>query len=158
MHARTRSTLVGALGVLLLSGSAAAQTATPASAPADAAAPQRTDLITTDDIKGWNFIRQNAVSNDGRWFATVVSPNEADATLVYRGTAENAAETRVPVGGVGGGAAAFSGDSRWLGCFVAPPRPPAAGTRPAPQRPAGDSADTPAAPAAAAATPAPTAG
>ena len=77
--------------------------------------------ISAADIKAWNFVRQTALSNDGKWFAYVVSPNEANATLVVRSTAQGATETRVAVG-ENGGSIAFSGDSRWLGYIVAPPR------------------------------------
>jgi len=77
--------------------------------------------ITPADIKAWNLIRQSVLSNDGKWFAYVVSPTEANATLIVRGTAQGASEARIPVG-ENGGSAVFSGDSRWLGYIVAPPR------------------------------------
>lgn len=76
-------------------------------------------VITPADIKAWNSIRQTALSNDGAWFAHVVSPNEGNATLVVRRTAQGATETRIPVG-ENGGSIEISGDSRWLGYLVAP--------------------------------------
>jgi dienelactone hydrolase len=80
-------------------------------------------LITPEDIRAWNAIRQNALSPDGRWFAHVVGPGEGDATLILRSTERNATETKIPVG-EGGGSISISGDSKWLGYLVAPPRPP----------------------------------
>ncbi len=105
---RASALVVFALGVL--GGSARAQ------------GTKGTKLITPADMKAWNAIRQTVLSNDGKWFAYTMAPSEGDATVVYRGTAKGAAETRVPVGN-GGGSVAISGDSRWLGYIVAPPRP-----------------------------------
>ncbi|HUF51769.1 MAG TPA: prolyl oligopeptidase family serine peptidase [Longimicrobiales bacterium] len=122
---RIRAALLGVLAMALLHGSALAQSSTLDQAGEPAAA-ARTGLITPADIKAWNTIRQNVLSSDGRWFAYVVSPNEGDATVVYRGTARGAPETRVNVGD-GGGSIAISGDAKWLGYIVAPPRPPARG-------------------------------
>jgi dipeptidyl aminopeptidase/acylaminoacyl peptidase len=79
-------------------------------------------LITPGDIKAWNSMRQSVLSNDGKWFAYVMGPQEADLTLVVRGTAQGATEQRIPVGN-NGGSIAISGDSKWLGYIVAPPRP-----------------------------------
>ena len=81
--------------------------------------------ITSADVKAWNTIRQNVLSNDGKWFAYTVGPAEGDLTVVYRGSAANASETRVPVGATGG-AIQMSGDSKWLGFLVTPNRPAAA--------------------------------
>ena len=75
--------------------------------------------ITSADIRNWNTIRQNALSNDGKWFAHVVGPAEGDLTVVIRGTAPNATEARVPVGATGG-SLQMSGDSRWLGYLITP--------------------------------------
>ena len=107
-------------------GPAATQaTASAPSTPSSATAGGRRP-ITPTEIRNWNSIRQNALSNDGKWFAYVVSKPDSNATLVLRGTAKDAAETRIPVGN-GGGSIAFSGDSKWLGFIVAPPRPASAG-------------------------------
>ncbi|MBL0171016.1 MAG: S9 family peptidase [Gemmatimonadaceae bacterium] len=75
--------------------------------------------ITSADVKNWNTIRQTVLSNDGKWFAHVVGPAEGDLTLVIRGTAAGATETRVPVGETGG-SIQISGDSKWLGYLVTP--------------------------------------
>lgn len=80
--------------------------------------------ITSTDVKNWNTIRQNVLSNDGKWFAYVVGPAEGDLTVAIRGTAANATETRVPVGATGG-SIQISGDSKWLGYLVTAPRPAA---------------------------------
>jgi len=146
MHARTRIALLGALGVLSVGPAAQAQTpASNVAQPVTTTAPRRDGLITPADIKAWNSIRQTVLSTDGRWFAYVVSPNEGDATVVWRGTASGANETRVTVGD-GGGSLAISGDSKWLGYIIAPPRAqPGRGRNAA--REDGDSARTPAAPA-----------
>ncbi len=85
------------------------------------AAPTTTHPITSAAMKAWNSIRQNVLSNDGKWFAYVLAPVEGNSTVVYRGTAKGAAETRVLVGN-GGGSVAISGDSKWLGYIIAPPR------------------------------------
>jgi dipeptidyl aminopeptidase/acylaminoacyl peptidase len=114
MRAATRLALVVALGAIV-----------PGTALAQDAQQEGTNggrLITPADIRAWNSIRQNVLSNDGKWFAYVVGPSEGDLTLILRGTAKDATETRIPVGD-GGGSIALSGDSKWLGYIVAPPRP-----------------------------------
>src|SRR5688572_13899680 len=77
--------------------------------------------IAAADLKAWNTIRQTTLSNDGKWFAYVVGPLEANLTLIVRSTAEGASEVRIPVG-ENGGSMVFSGDSKWIGYIVAPPR------------------------------------
>ena len=97
---------------------AQAATETQAAATATPSGPRPIGLA---DIKSWNTIRQTALSNDGKWFAYVISPVEGNATLMVRSTAEGAAESRIPVG-ENGGSIVISGDSRWLGYIIAPPR------------------------------------
>jgi hypothetical protein len=75
--------------------------------------------ITPADIKAWNSIRQTVLSNDGTWFAYVVSPAEGNATVVVQRASGEGAATRIPVG-ENGGSITISGDSRWLGYIVAP--------------------------------------
>ncbi|MEQ1693700.1 MAG: hypothetical protein ABMA00_20595, partial [Gemmatimonas sp.] len=99
--------------------------AIPSIASAQNAAPATGRPISAADIKNWNTIRQNVLSNDGKWFAYVIGPTEGDLQVVIRGTAANAAETRVPVGATGG-SIQISGDSKWLGYLVTPNRPAAA--------------------------------
>ncbi len=89
----------------------------PAAAPA-ASAPRQ---IGSADIKAWNTMRQTALSNDGKWFTYVIGPAEGNLTLIVRSTAEGATESRIPVG-ENGGSVVMSGDSKWLGYIVAPPR------------------------------------
>src|SRR3954462_9366027 len=113
MRAASRSVLVA---LIAFSSIARAQTTQPASN-------QTGRLITPADIKAWNTIRTATLSNDGKWFAYVVAPNEGDATLVLRSVSDASKETRFPVGGTGGGTFTISGDSKWLGFIVAPSRP-----------------------------------
>jgi len=80
--------------------------------------------ITPDVIRNWNTIRQSVLSSDGKWFAYVTGSTASDGTLILRGTAQNAREERINVGN-GGGSVQISGDSKWIGYLVAPPRPPA---------------------------------
>ena len=92
--------------------------------PTQQASSQKGRIIAPADLKAWNTIRNAALSNDGKWFASVIAPAEGDATLVLESTADTSKETRFPVGGTGGGTFTISGDSKWLGFIVAPPRPP----------------------------------
>ncbi|HVX41319.1 MAG TPA: prolyl oligopeptidase family serine peptidase [Gemmatimonadaceae bacterium] len=94
------------------------------------------------DLKAWNTIRQSALSNDGRWFAYVLAPNEGDASVIVRSTAADGKEMKFPIGnasggaggrggpgGFGGGASALaiSGDSKWVAFTIYPKAPPANG-------------------------------
>src|SRR5690606_32656822 len=100
----------------------------------DAQLPTRTDASTAsastdggaralrtlglEDLLSWKSIRFPTFSNDGRWMAYVLAPNEGDAEFVVRATTEGAAETRIPIGeapsGFGGAAGvAISGNNRW---------------------------------------------
>jgi dipeptidyl aminopeptidase/acylaminoacyl peptidase len=85
---------------------------------------QKGRIITPADMKAWNTIRNASLSNDGTWFAYVVAPAEGDATLVLESTTDASKQTKFPVGGTGGGTFTISGDSKWIGFIVAPPRPP----------------------------------
>jgi len=78
--------------------------------------------ITPTDIKNWNSIRQNALSNDGKWFAYTIGATESDLTMVLRSTEKGAVETRIPVGATGG-SIQMSGDSKWMGYLITPNRP-----------------------------------
>ncbi len=116
MRIVSRFTLLGALSALAIA-SAPAQNAAPAQA-----ANAKGRLITPADIKNWNALRQNLLSNDGKWFAYVVGATDREDTLFVRGTAKDAPLTRVGLG-TGGGSVAMSGDSKWIGYIVGPPRP-----------------------------------
>ena len=86
------------------------------------------------DLKAWKGIRQPVLSNDGKWFAYVLAPNEGDASVIIRSTGADAKEMKFPIGdpggagggrgGPAGGAAgsslSISGDSRWVAFTVYP--------------------------------------
>jgi dipeptidyl aminopeptidase/acylaminoacyl peptidase len=81
--------------------------------------------LTMEDLLSWKGIRFPTLSNDGRWMAYVLAPNEGDAEVVVRGTAATAAETRVaigepPAGFGGGGGLAISGNNRWAAYTIYP--------------------------------------
>ena len=91
--------------------------------------------LTLNDLLTWKSVRSPQLTNDGKYFAYILAPNEGDAEVVVRGTESGATEKRFPVGdgsaggggggpgGGGGGAAApisFSGNGRWLAFVVRP--------------------------------------
>jgi dipeptidyl aminopeptidase/acylaminoacyl peptidase len=106
--------------------------------PAAAAAHNR--LLTRADMAAWKSIRTPAVSNDGKWFAYVLAPNEGDAEVVARPVADGGKEQRFPIGepgqagfgaapgggrgGRGGAVAAgplqLSSDGKWLAFTIYP--------------------------------------
>jgi dipeptidyl aminopeptidase/acylaminoacyl peptidase len=124
MSLRTRFSSLAAI-VCALSGTAGAQQA---SGP--------TKQMQAADLKAWKGLRQSTLSNDGKWFAYVVAPNEGNATLVLRSTGTDNKETKFPIGEAGGGRAgpppgievaagaaapvAISGDSKWLAYTIYP--------------------------------------
>lgn len=85
--------------------------------------------LTLNDLVTWKGIRGSAISNDGKWFAYALAPNEGDGEVVVRGTAAGAQESRFPTGAVTGGgrggAPQISGNSRWVAFNVNAPTPPA---------------------------------
>jgi len=119
MLVMNRAALAGLLGVVLVSSQAQAQD--PVIVVDGVTRTSARRLITPADIKSWNTIRSNALSNDGKWFVHVVAPQEGNATLIIRGTARDAKEERIAVG-ENGGSPVISGDSKWLGYLIAPPR------------------------------------
>jgi dipeptidyl aminopeptidase/acylaminoacyl peptidase len=86
--------------------------------------------LTLPDLLSWKGIRLPQLSNDGKWFAYVLAPNEGDAEVVIRPTVADGKEWRFPAGdataggGRGGGAGApaaptgpalaISGNGRWV--------------------------------------------
>ena len=89
----------------------------PAQAPTPTSAEPRP--LALEDLLSWKGIRFPTISNDGRWMAYLLAPNEGDAELVVRGTAAGATETRIaigepPSGFGGGGGLAISGNNRWV--------------------------------------------
>ena len=122
--------------VLVLSlGSAAALAA---QQPAPASGP--TKQLQPTDLKAWKTIRSSVLSNDGKWFAYVLAPNEGDANVIIRSTGTDNKEFTFPIGssdaagrggggrrtrrrgaGCGGGPLSISADSRWVAFTVYPP-------------------------------------
>lgn len=120
---------------LPLTGVAQQQPASPTPPSRAASAPPSTRQFAAGDLQAWKSIRASALSGDGRWFAYVVSPNEGDASVVIRATAEGGAERTFAIGelpmtggggaGAGGGPATLltiSGDSRWAAFNIYPTR------------------------------------
>jgi dipeptidyl aminopeptidase/acylaminoacyl peptidase len=90
----------------------------------------------TDSLE-WRRINSAAVSQDGRWFAYRISPNEGDSEALVRMISGDT-EYRFPIGevpraaGFGGGASsslAFSDDSGWLAFVIYPDREASQGSR-----------------------------
>ena len=89
--------------------------------------------LTLNDLLSWKGVRTPQLSNDGKWIAYILAPNEGDAEVVARGTAAGAKEMRFPIGEppaaaagarAGGAAApqtiAIAGNNRWLAFMVNP--------------------------------------
>ena len=85
--------------------------------------------LTLNDLLTWKGIRTPQLSNDGRWFAYVLAPNEGDAEVVIRPTSAGGKEWRFPVGsapapagGRGGPAGppplVIAGNNKWVGFLV----------------------------------------
>jgi dipeptidyl aminopeptidase/acylaminoacyl peptidase len=68
--------------------------------------------LTLNDLLTWKTIRTPQLSNDGKWFAYILGPNEGDAEVVIRGTAAGGKEWRFPVGDAAGGALGAAGGGR----------------------------------------------
>ncbi len=110
----------GALALLLALSSPlhVARAQQPAAAPLKRA-------LTMEDLLSWKGIRSPTLSNDGRWMAYVLAPNEGDGHFVARGTAAGATETRIPIGESPAGFAAaagvaISGNNRWASYTIYP--------------------------------------
>ncbi len=95
-----------------------------------ATAPRRD--FTHADLVAWKTVRNAQLSNDGRWFAYQLAPNEGDGEVVVRAMADGR-EVHIPIGeppaaapggGPGGAASAaalaFSGDGEWLAVTAYP--------------------------------------
>jgi dipeptidyl aminopeptidase/acylaminoacyl peptidase len=101
--------------------------------------------LTLNDLLTWKGIRAPALSNDGKWFAYILAPNEGDAEVIIRATAAGATERRFPIGdataagGAGGGRGAaggaagaspsISGNNKWAAFLEYPAGATAAGGR-----------------------------
>ena len=119
--------LSAAIASAALAAPRCAVRAQPASAPSSAA-PRR--AFTHADLVAWKTVRNAQLSNDGRWFAYQLAPNEGDGEVVLRSVADGR-EVRVPIGnppaGPGGApnatapaVLAFSGDGEWLAATTYP--------------------------------------
>jgi hypothetical protein len=84
--------------VALVSSGAVAQQPQATSATASTTRAAGSKQMTPTDLKAWKSIRSPVVSNDGKWFAYVLAPNEGDATVVVRQTADGGTEQRFPIG------------------------------------------------------------
>jgi dipeptidyl aminopeptidase/acylaminoacyl peptidase len=114
--------------VVVLATTGLAQVAQPQAAATPTNGPGTGSALRTldpADLSFWKTIRNATTSNDGRWFAYLLAPNEGNAEVVMRSTSANAQERRFAVGeppeaagGFGGGGASapvvFSGDGKWL--------------------------------------------
>src|SRR5215471_10419102 len=69
---------------------------------AQSPAPRATKQLQPADLKAWKAIRQSVLSNDGKWFAYVLAPNEGDATLIVRSTGPDGKEMKYPIGEAAG--------------------------------------------------------
>jgi acetyl esterase/lipase len=128
-----RVAILRPLLVLLLGSAAvlAAQQPAPASGP--------TKQLQPADLKAWKTIRSSVLSNDGKWFAYVLAPNEGDANVIIRSTGPDNKEFTFSIGSsdaagrgggggrggaapdAGGGPLSISADSRWAAFTVYPP-------------------------------------
>src|SRR5436190_22442627 len=125
------------VAALLFAASAALAQQPQASATSSVTRAAGSKQMTAADLKAWKSIRTPVVSSDGKWFAYVLSPNEGDATVVIRQTAEGATEQRFSIGEppsfapnpFGAGAApttlAISGDSKFVAFTIYPSEPEA---------------------------------
>ena len=75
----------------------------------NAAAVSGAKQMTPADLRAWRSIRTPVLSTDGKWFAYVLAPNEGDATVVVRQTADGATEQRFSIGELPAGAANLFG-------------------------------------------------
>ncbi len=86
--------------------------------------------LSVNDLLSWKGIRTPTLSNDGKWFAYVLAPNEGDAEVIVRNTVAGAKEMRFPIGDASGGGAgggrggggapslAISGNGKWVAFLV----------------------------------------
>ncbi|MCD6116235.1 S9 family peptidase [bacterium] len=72
------------------------------------------------DIAKWESIRSAIVSNNGKWFGYVLSPNEGDSKVILRNTADTT-EYKFEAGKKGYGTKIlFSFDSKWAAFAISP--------------------------------------
>jgi dipeptidyl aminopeptidase/acylaminoacyl peptidase len=110
-------------------GAASADAVSPWTPPASAGR-----QLTLRDLLGWKSIRSPQLSNDGRWMAYELAPNEGDSEVIIRSTAASGQEWRFPVGAAPSGSfgsvsLGISGNNRWV-AFLVRPNADAARARP----------------------------
>ncbi len=132
MSRRFSRALVFVAGTLVAVSAMAAQAATqtppttpPPTPPLTTAMIGGKRALSLDDLLSWKGIRSPTLSNDGRWMAYILAPNEGDAEFVVRSTAAGATETRAPIGEPPGGFGpatnvAISGNNRWVAYTIYP--------------------------------------
>jgi dipeptidyl aminopeptidase/acylaminoacyl peptidase len=124
-----RVACVAPLAYLLHAGPSAAQSA-----------PTPTRQLSAADLKAWKNIRNPVLSDDGRWFAYMLAPNEGNAEVVVRSLSDGK-EMRYPIGdatpaggrggppggaaGGGDGPLAISADGKWIAFTIYPNATPA---------------------------------
>lgn len=103
-----------------------AQQSPPSASQSVSTAPLDSKQFTPADLKAWKSIRSPVLSNDGKWFAYVLSPNEGDANVVIRPVADGGKELRFPIGQLPAqtsspfGPEGISGDSKWAAFTIYP--------------------------------------
>ncbi|HEY7232971.1 MAG TPA: prolyl oligopeptidase family serine peptidase [Gemmatimonadaceae bacterium] len=122
-----------AVALVVTSSSAFAQQAPATTAASSVTRASGGKQMTAADLKAWKSIRSPVLSNDGKFFTYILAPNEGEATVVVRQTADGATEQRFPIGELpasvgnpfapgGGGPAslAISGDSKFAAFTIYP--------------------------------------
>ena len=127
-HVGTAVILLGVLGTRVVAQNAAGSV--PSRTVANGATPSGAlKQLDPADLASWNNVRFTALSNDGKWFAYQLTPNEGDAEVVVRPTGEGEerrfkiGEPPPPAGGFGGGgntSVVLSEDGKWLGFMKYP--------------------------------------
>ncbi len=124
-----RRILAAVLATLAAAPAVVAQQPAAAGTPTTAA-PR---VLSLTDLLTWKSIRTPQFSNDGKWIAYILAPNEGDADVIIRPAAAAGKELKFAIGempaggggGPGGGGAvasvALSGNGRW-GAFTVYPK------------------------------------
>jgi dipeptidyl aminopeptidase/acylaminoacyl peptidase len=111
--------------------SGTAQQSLPSASPSASAARAGGKQFSPADLRGWRSIRSPVLSNDGKWSAYVLAPNEGDANVVIRPVADGGRELRFPIGQVSAQAfnpsatapsssLVISDDSKWVAFTIYP--------------------------------------
>jgi len=80
-------------------------------------AQQKKKSLDMEDLLAWKNIRSTAVSDDGKWFACLISPNEGDSELLIK-EIDGKKEYKFRVGQSRSGRPTFSSDSNWCAFTV----------------------------------------